>query len=371
MKVTQLTIESLQEININLDFKPTLILCFSSLSERQIQPFLIQLKNQFPHVPCIGCSSGGDILETTINYSALSLTFIEFETTQIEIELSHFKVTKEKFTSLENPLNTSLLKHMLVFTDLQSSDFNFINHLQCQLPSHIKVSGGVAAANLLEKNNNTYIIYEDKTYKNAAIYIGLYGDNLSINYGSHAGWDSYGIERVATKSEGNILYELNGESAASIYKRYLDSLGEKLPEATISYPLSVRFSENERPIIRTVIGLNEMDGSIELAGDIPMYSSVKLMKANLDRIISGAKKSAENSIDTHIKTPQLAIVISCIGRQVILEQLVNEELEVIKETLGDTCHLSGFYSYGEFAPLSETCQGVLHNQTMTITTISE
>ena len=189
--------------------------------------------------------------------------------------------------------------------------------------------------------------------------------------GSHAGWDSFGIERMVTKASGNILYELNGEKALDVYKRNLDKLGEKLPESAIKYPVSVRISEHERPIIRTVIAVNETDKSIELAGDIPLLSSVKLMKANPDRIILGAQKSAEHSINQKNKLPQLAILVSCIGRQVILDQLINEELEVVRETFGESCYLSGFYSYGEFAPISKTCQGVLHNQTMTITTIRE
>ncbi len=372
MKVVQLKIESPQELNIiNLDFTPTFILCFSSLKEDEVQPFLNKVNARFPNIPLVGCSSGGDILETTINYEALSLTFIQFETTKIDIQYVDLKVSKSEPIIFKDPLTEHLLKHMLVFADLQSGNFNFIGNLQQQLPSHIKISGGIAAANLLEKNNNTYIIYQGETYKNSAVYIGLYGEKLSVNYGSHAGWDSSGIERVVTKSDGNILYELNGESAGNIYKNYLEKLGEKLPEATINYPISLRFSENERPIIRTVIGLNNKEGSIELAGDIPLHSSVKLMKANLDRIISGSKKAAEYSINPRNKMPHLAILVSCIGRQVVLKQLINEELEVIKETLGDTCFLSGFYSYGEFTPLSETCRGVLHNQTMTITTISE
>lgn len=371
MQVAQFKIESLQDLNITPDFKPTLILCFSSLNQDDIQPFLTQVKKQFPDVPLVGCSTGGDILDTTINYSALSLTCIRFETTQIDIKRSHFTSSEDSPDQFKTPLTENLLEHMLVFTDLQSVDFNFIGRLQQQLPPHIKVSGGVAAANLLKRNNHTYIIHEASTYKHAAVFIGLYGEDLCVNYGSYAGWDSFGIERVVTKSEGNLLFELNQERAADIYINALTAIGITSPDEFINYPLSVRFSEDERPIIRTVIGYNETNGSIELAGDIPLHSSVKLMKANLDRIITGAKTSAENSINPQCKSPQLAILVSCIGRQAVLQQLITEELDVIKETLGDSCALTGFYSYGEFAPLSKTCKSVLHNQTMTITTISE
>lgn len=371
MKIKQLKVESIQELNITLTFQPNLILCFSSLDEESIQPFLIQLQNQYPNALLAGCSTGGDVLNTTINYSALSLTFVQFENAQIDVKRTELKHSKDQPIKFKNPLNENMLKHILVFTDLQSNDFNFIDNFQKELPAHIQISGGVAAAHNLSKNNNTYIIYQAKTYKDSAVYIGFYGKQLSINCGSHAGWDSFGIERIVTKASGNILYELNGEKALKIYKASLNILGAKLPEHAINYPVSIRFLENERPIIRTVIAINEENQSIEFAGDIPLHCSLKLMKGNIDRIIIGAQKSAIDSMSSHQKNPQLAIVVSCIGRQVILKHLINEELEIVRETIGETCYLAGFYSYGEFAPISKSSPGVLHNQTMTITTISE
>lgn len=85
MKIKQLKVESIQELNITLTFQPNLILCFSSLDEESIQPFLIQLQNQYPNALLAGCSTGGDVLNTTINYSALSLTFVQFENAQIDV----------------------------------------------------------------------------------------------------------------------------------------------------------------------------------------------------------------------------------------------------------------------------------------------
>lgn len=371
MKVKQITVESIQELNINIDFDPNLILCFSSIDEHSLKPFLSQLKQQFPIANIVGCSSGGDIQDTNITYSALALTFVQFENTKLDVKLTNLKHSTNQTIQFKHPLDENLLKHILVFTDLQSNDFNFISRLQQELPKHIRVSGGVAAAHELTKNNNTYIIYQNKTYKDAAVYIGFYGSQLSINCGSHAGWDSYDIERIATKVSGNILYELNGEKALKIYKSCLSKLNKKIEDSPFWHPVSIRIFEEERPIIRTVIGFNEEDDSIMFAGDIPLNCSVKLMKANLDRIITGAKKSAQDCLIGQQSKPQLAILVSCIGRQVVLNKLINEELEIVKETLGDNCALSGYYSYGEFAPISKSSRGVLHNQTMTITTITE
>ena len=66
----------------------------------------------------------------------------------------------------------------------------------------------------------------------------------------------------------------------------------------------------------------------------------------------------------------LALLVSCVGRRLVMGDAVEEELEVVREILGKGMTLAGFYSYGEFAPLGSTeCK--LHNQTMTVTCIGE
>jgi len=371
MKIIQLRIESLNNIDLNIDFTPNIILCFSSLKDTQIRPYLSQLKSTFPNVKIVGCSTGGNIIDTSIHISGVTLTCIQFERSIIDIKLS--QLSNENILPIKfcNPLHSKSLKHILVFTDLQSNHFSYINEFQNQLPENIKISGGVAATNSYTKNNDTYVIYNGVTYKNATVFIGLYGENIKVDFGSFAGWDSFGIERIVTRSEGNILYELNGEKALPIYKNYLSTIHEEFPSAAIKFPISVRIKEDQRPIVRTVAGYCEKEQSIEFAGDIPLYSSVKLMKANLDRIIQGAKKSAQQCLSPqHIK-PQLALLISCMGRQAILENDIQEEIEVVREVFDENCTITGFYSYGEYAPISNASHGVLHNQTMTITTISE
>ena len=183
MKIKQIIVQCKQDMNINLEFIPDLVLCFTSLHEDIVQPCLIKLKEKYPQAILAGCSSGGDIIETNILYNVLSLTLVKFETSKVDVKLTSLKSIYDSSVSFTSPLNKEQLKHLLVFTDLQSNNFNFIENLQRQIPKHIKVSGGVASANQLVKNNNTYIIYQGKTYKDSAVYIGFYGKNLSIHCG--------------------------------------------------------------------------------------------------------------------------------------------------------------------------------------------
>jgi hypothetical protein len=108
------------------------------------------------------------------------------------------------------------------------------------------------------------------------------------------------------------------------------------------------------------------------AGDVPEGSYARLMKANFDRLIDGACEAAKNASETMAAAlPELAILISCVGRKLVLGQRTEEELESVRDVLGVGSVLTGFYSYGEIAPHTGHARSELHNQTMTVTTFSE
>ena len=97
------------------------------------------------------------------------------------------------------------------------------------------------------------------------------------------------------------------------------------------------------------------------------------MKANNDRLIAGANGAAEMSkMSIKNSDPDLAILISCVGRKLVLKQRVEEELESVRDVIGNKATITGFYSYGEICPtkpFEQHCE--LHNQTMTITLFKE
>lgn len=133
----------------------------------------------------------------------------------------------------------------------------------------------------------------------------------------------------------------------------------------------MRVNEQTKPVVRTILAVNEDEQSLTFAGNIPEGSKVRLMKANVDRLINGAEDSAISANKIFKEDTELAILISCVGRRLVLKQLVEEEVEVVRDILGEKPCITGFYSYGEIAPFGEFSPCELHNQTMTITTLSE
>ena len=96
------------------------------------------------------------------------------------------------------------------------------------------------------------------------------------------------------------------------------------------------------------------------------------MMANQDRLTHAAGIAARRALDSlDGTTPEVAILVSCVGRKLVLGDRVEEEVEAVRNVFGPQTALSGYYSYGELAPLTEGRGCALHNQTMTITCLSE
>jgi len=196
---------------------------------------------------------------------------------------------------------------------------------------------------------------------------------LHVGYGSINGFTPFGPERLVTKARGNVLYELDGQSALDLYKKYLgEEKSQNLATNQFYFPLSYRKEGQKNGVVRTILSIDEENSSMTFAGDISEGGYARLMKSTSDKLIDGASSAAQ--ICTQFKgkpSPDLALLISCVGRKIILKQRTDEEIESVRRVFGESPSLMGFYSYGEiahFAP-SEPCQ--LHNQTMTVTTFAE
>ena len=84
------------------------------------------------------------------------------------------------------------------------------------------------------------------------------------------------------------------------------------------------------------------------AGDIPEGWCAQLMKANFDNLIDAAGEAA-----AHTEVPddsnKLALLVSCVGRKMVLGQKTADEVESVLDHLGENSSVTGFYSYGEIS----------------------
>ena len=239
--------------------------------------------------------------------------------------------------------------------------------------SSIVVTGGLSGDG--SRFKQTWVAVGAKVKSNVVAAVGFYGDFVQIGHGSKGGWDKFGPERVVTRSEGNVLFELDGKPALQLYREYLGDKAKELPASGLLFPLSLRSSnKDDKFLVRTLLAVDHEKNSLTFAGDIPRGYLAQLMKADFDRLIGGASVATAMAKDNGapVGKDSLVVAISCVGRRLVLGERTEEEVEAVLDALpkSQQAHITGFYSYGEISPYaSGHCD--LHNQTMTLTVFSE
>jgi len=331
------------------------------------------IRAAFPHALITGCSTAGEICGTRVRDDSLALTAVQFEETRLELAVTSLDGGDSYAAgkTLAAALDNTGLRHVLVLSDgLLVNGSELVKGLRDHLPANVAATGGLAGDG--SRFHHTLVWAGGEPAAGQIAALGFYGERIRVGYGSLGGWDTFGPERLITRSSGNVLYELDGQSALTLYKTYLGEHADGLPSTGLLFPLALRQEDGDYSVVRTVLAVNEDDNSMTFAGDMPERAYARLMKANFDRLVDGASDAARAGHATLGSTsPELAILISCVGRKLVLKQRIEEEVEGVREVLGERTALTGFYSYGEICPHDAITRCELHNQTMTITTFSE
>ena len=332
-----------------------------------------KMRKIYPNAEIVGCSSSGNILGDQVSSAPMVATATTFKSSHVKTGIIDFKDTddlEETGYLVTRQLPKEGLKHVLILSDgLHMNGSALARGANRAVDDNIPITGGLAGDGIAFEE--TYIIANDIAKQNRVVAVGFYGENITISSGCYAGWDEFGVLRTITRSEGNVVYEIDHQPALELYKKYLGEYASDLPSSGLRFPMSIKANEDDTPVIRSVLLVDEQKQSLTFAGDVPQGYRARLMKTDIDGLIDGSQIAA-GRVECQNDANALAVVISCVGRRLVLNQLTDEELESISATLGSNVQLTGFYSYGELAPFStELMSCHLHNQTMTLTVIYE
>lgn len=375
MHVAQLTYSSSGPWQIRsgdlADREVQLVLTFGDRHFLATGAGLEELRQRFPRARIVIASSSGEILGTELCDQSLCATAIAFERTQLRcssIDVADATQSYEAGRHLAQDLSGDDLAHVFVVSNGHSvNGAELARGFSDHLPANVRVTGGMAGDGA--RFELTLVGLDAAPTPYQVVAVGFYGSHLEVGYGCAGGWEAFGPERRVTRSQHNILHELDGESALQLYKRYLGDEAAKLPGSALHFPLGVLEPGATEPVVRTILSIDEATGSMVFAGDIPQGSKAWLMRASYDDLIDGAESAAAQC--RNAAPPELAICVSCVGRRLVLGQRTEEETDGVRNALGATTVITGFYSYGELAPHGGPGACRLHNETMTITTLRE
>ena len=331
------------------------------------------LRKQFPKAELCLCSTAGEIFDKGVFEEALSVVAVQFSTSfvkTVSTSIDAFASSFEAGSYLIDALPKENLKWVFVLSDgSKVNGSELVKGLKHGQAEDVLISGGLAGDGT--NFSQTFVGLNGVPESGLIVAIGFYGDRLQLSHGSVGGWESFGMEREVTKARKNILFKIDGKKALDLYKTYLGKYAYQLPSASLLFPLALKVSNTEQPIVRTILSVNEKNQSMTFAGDIPEGSKVRFMKANFDRLVDAASDAASQCVSFRDSKPKLAFLISCVGRKMVLGNRIDEEIEAVSEMFNHQTVLTGFYSYGEIAPTRPFAPCELHNQTMTITGITE
>jgi hypothetical protein len=331
------------------------------------------LKTKYPVANIVMVSGAGEFTNDTVGEKTLVATALAFEKTKIASTVINIKDYEDSFvagTILAAKLPQDDLRFVLLFSDgLLVNGGDLVSAMNEVFEYKIPIAGGLAGDGNHFKE--TLVGLNSNINPGNIVVIGFYGTGLQLGFGSKGGWSHFGPSRVITRSEKNVLYDLDDCNALDLYKSYLGDYADKLPGSALLFPLGLQ-TENNEEVVRTILSIDQEKKTMTFAGNVQQGARVRFMKTTLNNLVTAATQAAEASISNQRNNNQkLSLLISCVGRKIIFGNRLDEEFEAVRQTLDNDTVISGFYSYGEISPYSNFSKCHLHNQTMTITTISE
>jgi hypothetical protein len=379
MKVRQLVLKAVADADARLadlaGIKPQLVTVFGAVPFFTDNAFVAALRLSLPDAAIVGCSTAGEISNGGVADGTCVISAVKFDGTRVKAAhtpLGRMEDSQAAGERIGRELAAPDLRALMVFgPGVRINGSALVEGIAAQIAANVPITGGLAGDG--GAFTQTWTLGSAGVSDNTVVAIGLYGDALEFAHGSFGGWEPFGPARKVTRCDGNVLYELDGEAALAVYKRYLGDHAKGLPASGLLFPFAmVGEDQDARGLIRTILGVDEASGSLTLAGAIYSGGYLKLMHASTDRLVNGAESAAKAAQAMHrTGGDSLAILVSCVGRKLVMGDRVDEEVEAVAEVFGSKATLSGFYSYGEISPFTPGSACHLHNQTMTITWMGE
>jgi hypothetical protein len=354
--------------------KCQLVFAFGSSDQLLLPENLDPIRSAYPNADLVTASTAGEIIRDGVYDNSIVATAIELEQSTLKCVKTHISEHVSSFDAglfLKEQLQSDDLSGIFIISDgLMVEGSELVRGFNHENTKNIPITGGLAGDGA--RFQNTYTSLNEAPGKGNIIAVGFYGDHMHIGHGSLGGWDEFGYERTITRSDKNVLFEVDEEKALDLYKRYLGSFAEQLPGSALMFPLSMRVPGADKYLIRTILATDDNANAMIFAGNMPQGNTVRMMRGDIQKLIRASATAAKDSVESlKNRKPQLTLMLSCVGRKIIMDKKVEEEVLAAEEILDGDCAVAGFYTYGGLSPFGVGTPCELHNQTMTITTFSE
>ena len=329
---------------------------------------LAAIDARWPGLPLIGASTAGEV-SSQLGYRADSVCLTLFCGAEVDVRAGNGLNTS---TDLDGAIDSvvaglgdarpALAIILCPATIGNASDV--VRVLHERLGSRAcPIVGGLAGDHSLSANTRQFFglgVHHDSV---SVMY--LCGD-LSVSWGVSSGWFPIGTRHKVTRSVGNKIFEIDDRPALDIYQSFW---GDRVFGELGEFPLAVALGDGPDDfILRAAMSINEIEGSVTFAGDVPQGSVVRLTEVMPNGLLSGTETSAHQAAQRYRGTkPDLALLFTCAARKWVLGSKAAEEVDHLNHALGldglASIDFSGFYAFGEICPMETAGPPLLHNET--------
>jgi hypothetical protein len=327
------------------------------------QLILNHINQAFPGIELIGGTSDGEI-SSILEFQLDSLVLLLFSSNKIEFKAAVGRRVSQAPQQVAAQAAIDAQAHMqseakLCITtpeSLTTNSSDIVRGLTAAL-GNVSVCGG-ATADHFHQFQSTRQFFKTEVLQDAVPVLLLGGEfHHSVGYAS--GWKPMGQSATVTKVTGNIIYEIDHQPAIDFYRYYFDEF-----KPDYAYPLGVSPPGEKEFFLRTVLSHNHEDGSLGVAGHVPLHAKVQITDASVKDVIAASQASFGQALDLYPgDEPTAALFFSCTWRRQIMGSRTNEEYQLIARKLNQRLPVCGFYTFGEIAPLKDKGNAFLHNTT--------
>ncbi|HEV2851851.1 MAG TPA: FIST N-terminal domain-containing protein [Thermoanaerobaculia bacterium] len=226
------------------------------------------------------------------------------------------------------------------------------------------VAGGLASQREPVTRSGARVFVGERVLPSGCLVVTLHGVAMQVEV--VRGWSPASPVYTVTRAEGTVIHQIDGEPATEWYRRFFLVDGElaPMPASANRYPLIIEGPRPERQgLYRSMRFFDDPPGAVTYWGEIETGDHIRLGMGNGLSLVRTASELTAGP------APDAAILYSCVGREVVLDEMAGQEVATIHQTLGGVS-LSGFFTFGEIGP---TVRGNLayYNQTAILVLLRE
>ena len=362
--------ETADELLDQLGAAPDVVLLFVSPRHACEQVLEGLWRRLPPRTRLIGTSTAGEIngeeaVDGSVTAMGLRLDGIGFETHRLDPPSGSARDAGRAFGARLKGAPPDLL---LLFPDGGSGlrVDALLRGIQDELGPELPIIGGGSGGSG-DDGSFTRIaqLHQRDVLRGGAVALALRGP-LRVATAARSGWIPIGAPRTCTRIEGgNLLLELDGQPALSVYEEYLGPRIADMPAASLEFPLGIvgdhavaEGGYDGQTLLRTVIGVDAARKALVLAGAMDEGTRVRVTRATKEDVLAAARAAVDAAL-AELPDPSVALFFNCVSRKIVLGPRYKEELGQAFARLGPRVPAAGFYCFGELSPLrgaSAYCQ---------------